>query len=534
VGDSQRFPIYEALYMYNMLTNENEPLLADGPIAWEDQYNVIVKLKENIHFSDGEPLNADDVLFTFNVANEATGGFYTAWSNVWSYLEKVEKVDDFTVRFTIVKEPYNMHMLPSQLAAIKIVPEHIWQPIVDEAAGDVEKVRGVFNEEAIASGAFKLYFYDETRIVCIRDDNYWGQAENMFGKLSEVKYLVHPIYQDNAAGNLAFSQGELDVSQQFLPNVRELQESMDAPVTTFFSEAPYHQGAGMPSLIFNLSKEGLNDPAIRKAVALALDYEAISTNAMSGYSNDLVYCFFNSYLFGDYIDFDDEEVKDLMWDTTDLDANIAAANALLDEAGYADVDGDGLRELPDGSKIEWKAECPQGWSDWNASLEILSESAKKIGLNIVTYFPEASVYWDDLYPGNFDIAMNSPYPPLSVAMPWQAAYNVLYSKGVPPIGEATSRNFNRYNNPRVDELIDLAAGTDDIDLLREYYTEIDKIWLEELPTVLLMYRPQVFHTVYEGYWTGFGTADNGKNTPPMDATDGAGIKDLYNITPVKK
>ena len=56
--------------------------------------------------------------------------------------------------------------------------------------------------------------------------------------------------------------------------------------------------------------------------------------------------------------------------------------ALLDEAGYVDVDGDGMREMPDGSKIEWKAECPMGWSDWNASLEILCESAKAIGLNI--------------------------------------------------------------------------------------------------------------------------------------------------------
>lgn len=534
VGGEERFPVYEALYMYNMLTNENEPLLADGPVEWEDEYNLVVKLKDNIHFNDGEPMTADDVVFTYNVSNEEDGGFYTSWSNVWSYLDKVEKVDDYTIRFTITADPYNMHMLPSQLARVKILPEHVWQPIVEEADGDPEKVRSIFNEDPIGSGPFKLYFWDETRIVCIRDDNYWGQADNMFGKLTEVTYMVHPIYQDNAAGNLAFSQGEVDVSQQFLPSVWELQESMDAPVTTYLSEAPYHLGAGIPSLLFNLTKPGLDDYAVRKAIALCLDYEAINVNAMSGYSEDLVYCFFNAYLFGDYIDFDDEELQDLMWDTTDLDANIAEANRLLDEAGYVDTDGDGMREMPDGSAIEWKAECPYGWSDWNASLEVLSESAKRIGLNIVTYFPEASVYWDDLYPGNFDIAMNSPYPSLSVAMPWQAAFNVLYSEGVPPIGEAASRNYNRYSNDRVNELIDLAAATDDMDTLIEYYTEINKIWLEELPTVLLMYRPQVFHTTYEGYWTGFAKADDGKNTPPMDCTDGAGIKDLYNITPVSK
>ncbi len=115
----------------------------------------------------------------------------------------------------------------------------------------------------------------------------------------------------------------------------------------------------------------------------------------------------------------------LRWDTTDLDGNREAAKALLDEAGYVDADGDGMREMPDGSKIEWKAECPMGWSDWNASLEILCESAKAIGLNIVTYFPEASVYTNDQQYGTFDILMASPQPGGSVANPWNWVYQIL-------------------------------------------------------------------------------------------------------------
>lgn len=534
IGGNERFPVYEALYMYNMLTNENEPFLADGPIQWEDEFNILVKIKENVVWNDGEPMNADDVVFTFNIGNSTGDGYYTAWSNIWSYIDKCEKVDDYTVRFTIKEEPYNVHIVPSQLAQVRIVPEHIWQPRFDEVGGDIEKIREMPDNNPVGTGAFRVAFFDETRIVCERNDDYWGQADNMFGKLTEVKYLVHPIYQDNAAGNLAFSQGEVDVSQQFLPNVWELQASMDAPVTTFLSEAPYHLGAGIPSLIFNLTKPGLDDYTVRKALALCLDYEAIGTNAMSGYTQPLKYCFFNPYLFEDYIDFEDEALQDLMWDTTDLDANLAEANRLLDEAGYLDIDNDGFRELPDGSKIEWKAECPLGWSDWNASIEVLSESAQKIGLNIAPYFPEATVYWNDLYPGNFDIIMNSPYPSLSVAMPWQAAFNVLYSKNVPPIGEAATRNFNRYSNEAVDELIDKAAATNDKDELVELLSEVNKTWLQELPTIQLMYRPQVFHTTYEGYWTGFAKQGDGSNTPPMDCTDAAGIKDLYNLTPVAK
>ncbi len=536
MSENRRFPLYEALYMYNMLTNENEPLLADGPINWEDELNFTVKIKQAAHWSDGEKLDADDVVFTYNISNEKTGGYYTTWSNLWSYMDKVEKVDDYTVRFTLLKDPYNVHYGPSFLATTRILPQHIWEPkIKDEFKGDVDALRAYFGEESpVGSGPFKLTFFDETRIVCTRDDNYWGQDASMFGKLTEVKYLVHPIYVDNPAGNLAFSEGQVDVSQQFLPSVWELQKTMDAPVTTYLSEAPYQLGAGMPSLIFNLQKEGLKDPVVHKAIALALDYEAINVNAMSKYSQPLKYCVINPYLFGDYIDFDDEEVQALMWDTTKVDDNLAEANRILDEAGYKDVDGDGLREMPDGSKIDWKAECPAGWTDWNMSLEILVESAKKIGLNITTNFPEMNEYFNRFYPGNVDIGMWSPYPSLSVAMPWEAVFQVMYSKGVPPIGESANRNFNRFSNERVDELIDLAAATNDLDELRDYLTEINKIWLTELPTVPLMYRPEVFHTTYEGYWTGFAKKDDGSNTPPMICMDAAGIKDLYNIKPTGK
>lgn len=539
VADARRNVIYESLYMYNMLTNENEPLLADGPIVWEDDFNFTVKIKKAAHWSDGEPLDADDVVFTFTAFNPKVIGYRTQWSDVWDYLEKIEKVDDHTVRFTIFKEPYNVHMVPAYLASTRIIPEHIWQPLLDGELKDTAALQEYFNENPIGSGAFKLKFWDETRIVCERDDNYWGQDPSMFGKLTEVKYFVHPIYVDNNAGNLAFSQGEVDVSQQFMPNVWELQEKLvDADgkslVTTYFPEAPYQLGYGMPSLWFNLTKPGLGDPIVRKAIALSLDFEAIGTNAMSGYTQPIEMSVFNNYIYGQYLDMDDEEMQALMWDTTDLDGNREKANAMLDEAGYKDIDGDGLREMPDGSKIEWKAMCAAGWSDWNMSLEILAESAKEIGLNIVTDFKEWSAVQPLMYTGDFDIMMWNQHPDASSANPWRWVWSALDSEGVPPIGESSFRNFNRFKNDRVNELLDQAAATEDMDELVQIYTEINKIWLAELPTIPLMYRPASFQTTYEGVWTGFAKNGDGTNTPPLDCTDQAAIKDLYNLKPVAK
>ncbi len=538
VGDADRMLVYEALYMYNMLTGENEPLLADGPLTWEDDFNAIVKVKDNAHWNDGTKLTAEDVAFTFNIANPDADGYRTTWTNFWTYMAKVEAVDELTVRFTIKEEPYNIYMLPQLLANIRIIPKAFTEELFAKCDNDIEKVRTEFVEHPVGSGPYIPYFYDDTRVIAIRDDNYWGQAENMFGKLAAPKYIGHGIYTDNAAGNRAFANGEVDVSQQFMPDVWVLKEDMkdadgNSLVHTWYSEAPYQLGAGSPSLVFNLQQEGLKDPVVHRAIAMCLDYQAIAQNAMSGYTEAIVPCFLNPTLFGDYIDFDDEELEELMWDTTDLDGNLEKANALLDEAGYADVDGDGMRELPDGSKFEWKAECPTGWSDWNASLEILCESAKKIGLNIVTYFPESSVYTVDQQTGNFDILMVSPYGNLSVAQPWYAFYSVLYSKDTMPIGEVTTHNFNRYTNPEVDEMIDAMAGTDDKDELIEYTTAIIKQWLKDMPTVQLMYRPEMFETLYTGVWTGFGMSGDTKGATPQCCSDGVAIRNLYNIEPVQ-
>ena len=540
-----RHVIYESLYMYNVLTNENEPLLADGALVWEDEYNAVVKIKEAAHWNDGEDLTADDVVWTLESAKLVTVG----WSDFWTWVEKVEKVDELTVRFTIVKEPYNLYKLPQLLSSIGIVPEHVWAPIFEAKGNDGVAIAELFTDSLevdyvgvtdagehwlTASGPYMPYYYDDTRVVNIRDDNYWGQDASMFGKLPAPKYLAHMLYADNAAGNLAFQNGEVDNAQQFMESVWVLMDSMvdaegNSLVKTYFDEAPYHLGYSMPSLIFNLDRPGLDDYAIRKAIALSLDYEAIGTNAMSGYTEDIVPSLFNTYIYGQYLDTTNEEYMALRWDTTDLDGNIAAANALLDEAGYLDVDGDGMREMPDGSKIEWKAECPDGWSDWNASLEILCESAAKIGLNIVTYFPEASVYTNDQQYGNFDILMASPQPGGSVANPWNIAYNILYTAA--PEGEYTPRNYGRFSDENIDALIDEAAAVSDMETLIEIYTEIDTVYLQTLPTVPLMYRPQNFHTSYSKYWTGFATADDGTFTPPLNLTDMAGYKELFMIEP---
>jgi peptide/nickel transport system substrate-binding protein len=75
-------------------------------------------------------------------------------------------------------------------------------------------------EDVVYSGPYHKFFADDTKVVLVRNDNYWGQDASMWGKLPAPKYLAHAIFKDNAAGSVALAQGEVDVSQQFNSNVQ--------------------------------------------------------------------------------------------------------------------------------------------------------------------------------------------------------------------------------------------------------------------------------------------------------------------------
>jgi peptide/nickel transport system substrate-binding protein len=91
-------------------------------------------------------------------------------------------------------------------------------------------------------------------------------------------------------------------------------------------------------------------------------------------------------------------------------------------------------------------------------------------------------------------------------------------------------NWGGYVNPRIDEIIAQIPNETDPEVLKELYTEATEIYLTDVPSFTLMYRPQSFHTVNESVWTNYPQIDDGLNIPPLNLTDGYSIAGLYNLT----
>jgi len=534
-GDNARVTMFETPYLYNMLDGKQYPLLADGPWSWNaDMTEITFKIKPAAKWSDGTPVTAEDVAYTW--ATHVKYNTPTGAGNK-DYIEDIVAKDDRTVviKAKLAEDGKAVNPLAvSAFVSSNYVMQKAWTQKLEERSGyDATKLMADPAEDVVYSGPYHKYFADDTKVVLVRDDNYWGQDPSMWGKLPAPKYLAHVIFKDNAAGSVALAKGEVDVSQQFNANVNLLWENYGLPISTYLPEPPYGIGASLPTAFYNLNSYGLDQVAVRKAIAIAVDYDTIIANAMTNQSatfQQVPRSLMNPTP-GEQAMYDHEAVKDLQWAGNDIEG----ANKLLDEAGIVDSNGDGWREY-NGKKLSYVATCPNGWSDWQAAIEVVAAAGKKIGIDITTNYPEWSVYQtvvtksDAPLPEGYDIFMmwSAGAGP---TMPWGRIRGLLSSEW---IGQASnwSGNWGQYSNPRVDELIKAIPRETDPAKLKEMYTELVKIYLTDVPSFTLMYRPQSFHTVNETVWTNFPHQDDGSDPPipPLDCTDGWSIACLYNIT----
>jgi len=524
-----RVTMWETPYMYNFLDGSFTPLLADGPFEWnEDRTELTFKIKPAAKWSDGTPVTADDVAYTFETAVKYENN---AGIGAKPFIASVEAVDPATVLFKAVLtddgKPANPMQIEAYLSA-NYVLQKAWLEALEERSGhDAIAMKTDPGEDVVWSGPYTRYYADDVKVILIRDDNYWGQDVSMWGKLPAPKYLAHNVFPDNAAGKVAFGAGEIDVSQNFIDNVQDMWLKDNLPISTYMAEEPYGICANMPTAWFNLTSFGLDNVAVRKAIAMAVDYDAIIANAMTNQSPSFaaVPRSLMAPTDAEQAMYNRDAVAHLQWVGNDIEG----ANALLDEAGIL-IGESGYREI-DGQKLSYNACCPNGWSDWQAAMEIVAAAGEKIGIEITTLYPEWEVYqtvFTAAAQDQYDIFMvwtDSSSP----TMPWARVRQIMSSEYIGVDGN-WSGNWGGYSNPRVDEIIAAIPLETDQDKLIELYTEAVEIYLTDVPSFSLMYRPWQFHAVNESVWTGFTEEGDGNNIPPNHATDGYGIADLYNIT----
>lgn len=329
---AEAYTIYELVYesMYQLNLDGSYSLeLAESVDVSDDGTVWTFTLLDGATFHDGEPLTAADVAFSYNLY--ATQEDFPFLPSYTGYFASVEAPDDKTVVITLSEPIPNME---SQLIFLYVLPEHIWSQVENPAEFE--------NAEMIGSGPFRLAEY----------------RQNEFVNLAAVKehYIQGPII-DGVVFQTFDNQDAL-VQALRTSQVDMITEMPNTAVPALRNEENIELVVGPPlapdvaDIILNVTEEencppddgvcsghpALRDHAVRLALSHATDKQNIIDVVLLGLGApgltlipDSLGVFYNA------------DIEDYAFD-------IELANQILDEAGYEDTDGDGVREMPGGGE----------------------------------------------------------------------------------------------------------------------------------------------------------------------------------------
>lgn len=496
--------IYEPLVIFNRLKG-NEPnfRLAESYELADDLKSITFKLRSGLKWSDGQPLTADDVVFTYDYIKKFPALDFVSVS---ALLDSVEKVDDQTVRFNL-KQPNSL--IANTIVSMPIVPQHIWSKVDDPVT--------FANENPVGSGPLTeiTRFTPQVYEQC-RNPNYWDAKD------LAVDCIRLPQLADNPQVLAALADGTLDWATSFVPDIDN----------TFVAKDPEHNKywftpSSLVSFSLNLATtdendhKAFNDVKFRRAVSMLIDRKTIVDVAGYGYPlinedpsmlGELYKAFANPEVatqFGKYGKFD----KD-------------AAVALLDEAGYKDANGDGFRDNPDGTPIAIDIEVPNGWTDWIDAVQIAIESLKGAGLNVKMSTPEEAVWASDLIGAKYSMTLNALASAADPYFPYIRSFN--------PDDFGKSRfSAQRWTDPEVMDMLNKYTQQKDPAERKKLMDAIQLKVAEAMP-VIPVYNSPSFYEYSTKRFTGWANADNPAYSPVVSNANPARLLQLLDLKPVAK
>ncbi|MHB0876428.1 MAG: ABC transporter substrate-binding protein [Anaerolineae bacterium] len=503
---------YETLFLYDPLADQYTPWLAESG-GWIDATTYELKLRPGLTWSDGRPLTADDVKFTFELGRRAALGF----STLWDWLESIDEVDANTLRFRFRDGLYQEWA--NHLYNTPIVPQHLWQ---DRSAADV--ATGA-NEAPVGSGPYLAESHDDSHMVWVRNDGWW--ATEALGLCVAPKRIVDISYSSNNVALGLLLQGGLDLSNNLLPGVSTLVNG-EYGLQTYYPEAPYMLSTNTAWLVMNLRRPPMDDLAFRRALAFAINAEEI---AEKDYGN-LVQAADPTGLLPVWDEYVDREVVARLGFRYDP----SEAKRILAEAGYADADGDGFVEAPDGSAIVLELTAPDGWTDWMEATKIIADRLHAVGINAQPRFPGYDDYVQALLNGTFQLSLNN-QPQMSNTV-WSYYHWIFYDR-LDDIATSQGGNYGRYDNPRAFDLVTQLDKTpiDDVAAMQALASQLQEIQLTDVPVIPLWYNG-LWAQYSNAVWTNWPSSAEGANHYLPCTWRGywnmSGIMMLTTLTPVAK
>jgi peptide/nickel transport system substrate-binding protein len=468
--------IGETLLGYDARTWRIErPLLAESyPEITSDNLTYTFTMREGVRWHDGEPFTAEDVLFSIKVTMLP----FVDSASLRSYFGDLAdvRVDGREIEFSMSR-PYWMNAEVLGFTLV-ILPKHVFDPegvldnysytdVVSSEARNDDRLR-MFGEQfnrhpsnrsPIGTGPWKFERWESgSEIVLTRNEDYWGEE-------AYLDRLVYRIITDSTAALTALKAGETDMFPRMTP-IQWAQQTDDANFNAQFTKTNYR----VPSFTYvgwNAERPFFSDYRVRKAMTMLIPRQRIIDTIRFGLADIAVSPFNPS--------------------SPDFNPNIQAwaydpaeAVRLLEEVGWIDSDGNGIRDK-DGVEFSFEMQSSSGSQFAQQFASILRDEFQRVGIDMDTRLLEFTTLVENARDHRFDANMLGWISDLS-----NDPYQLWHSSQAQDRGS----NYVSFVDEEADRLIEEARTEFDPDRRRELYWRFQEIIHEQQPYTFVMYSQE--------------------------------------------
>ena len=456
-------------------------------------------LRKGITWNDGVPFTADDIIFTINLQiknDKLTNHFYWA-----EWLDKVEKVDDLTIKYTL-KKP-NVRFSAERISGgvgvfpDTFIPKHIWEKIEDPTTfKNYDPAKGL----PLGTGAYILAKVTKNETIFVRNDNWWG-AKTGFAKLPEPKKVVYTYVGTEEVRTQTAIDNGFDSMQDITVGAWQAISAQNPKWQAWYPDKPWAAPDPCARIIsLNSAKKPWDDKDMRKMLSLVMDRQQIVDIAYEG-STILAAYFWPAYAsMQPYSDLVDKTTYESF-----LKPDVAKAAEIMKAKGYTKGDKYWTK---DGKDLGIEIQVPEDFIELIRVGDVYVEQLQKFGIN-ATESKLGSVFYDNSNNGDYE-AQSNWFACGSVNEPWSTLNSFTGEAaplGKPPKGPPIDNAF-RWSNKKYTELVAQIGVTKlDDPKLMDLTKQALAILYDEVPAFPSAQSRKLV-PFNNTYWTGWPTKDN--------------------------
>jgi peptide/nickel transport system substrate-binding protein len=465
-----------AWLIWEPLALQNEAKPADEPKPWlatkwtwsADYSSVTLTVRDNVKWSDGSAMTADDVAYSFQIMkdNKGVNGYALPIKDVKANGKEV------TVSFD-----GSQYVTRTKILSTQVVNKKQWSAMADVSKDTVAN--------PIGTGPYTIKSVTPSTVTLSVRSDYWQTPP----KVAEIRCTT---YSGNDTQLTALTSGATDWSYEFLANAK----------TTFVAKDPAHFKLWFPpalsadGLWINTTVKPFDNAHLRRAMSMVINRDDIFNQAMAGYFKPKV-----GNITGIPTPAGDKFIAPEYKDKSS-EADVATAKKELTDNGFT-YEGSTLKD-PAGKPVTITLTDPADWNDYQTALTIIKENLAGIGITAKIEKANQDAWFEAIAKGNFEAALHWSN---GGATPYDMYQNIMDGALLQPIGTAAQGNYGRFNSPEATQALkDFTNAADDATRQSAMF-KIQKIMVEQMPMIATS-AGNVGAEYSTAKWTGWPDASN--------------------------